>query len=164
MLDLTVNDLSVLKAALIDSSKSPLMVGKAGDYQYSALELLIAVRGFWHRPANRPVLIDQSLLTAVCRLVEQGGTKEKVAALKLLWCLLENESHKECLKQQHKNVLDLIKLEMSKTSESDELSVWCQGVLAVVQDHTIGKTLTSTGVHVYYKVVLWSGLHTMTTT
>lgn len=140
MLDLTVSDLSVLKATLIDSSKSPLMIGKAGDYHYSALELLIALYGFWRRPNNRPVLIDQSLLTAVCRLVEQGGKKEKVAALKLLWCLLENDNLKECLKQQHKNVLDLIKLEMSKTSDSDELSVWCQGVLAVVQDHTIGKT------------------------
>ena len=140
VLDLTVNDLSVLKATLIDASKSPLMVGRACDYQYSALELLIALRGFWHRPNNRPVLIDQSLLTAVCRLVEQGGIKEKVAAVKLLWCLLENENLKECLKQQHKNFLDLIKLEMSKTPESDELSVWYQGVLAVVQDHTIGKT------------------------
>ena len=145
VLDLTVDDLSVLKAALIDSSKSPLMVGKACDYQYSALELLIALHGFWSRPSNRLTLTDQSLLTAVCRLVEQGGMKEKVAALKLLWCLLEDEKLKECLKQQHKNVLDLIKLEMSRSSESEGLSVWCQGVLAIIQDHTIGKRL-----HVLY--------------
>ena len=145
VLDLTVDDLSVLKAALIDSSKSPLMVGKACDYQYSALELLIALHGFWSRPSNRLALTDQSLLTAVCRLVEQGRMKEKVAALKLLWCLLEDEKLKECLKQQHKNVLDLIKLEMSRSSESEGLSVWCQGVLAIIQDHTIGKRL-----HVLY--------------
>ena len=139
VLDLTVNDLSVLKAALMEAAKSPAMIGKTCDYQYSALELLTAINGFWKRPSNRLVLADQSLFTAACLLVERGGVKEKVATLKLLWNLLEDEKLKDWLKQQHKNILDLIKLEASRKPQSEQISVWCEGVLAILQDDTIGK-------------------------
>ena len=62
-------------------------------YQYSALELLIALQKFWKRPSNRLALTDRSIL--------RGGIQEKIAALKLLWCLLKDEKLKEYLKQQH---------------------------------------------------------------
>ena len=137
-LDLTVSDLSVLKATLMEAARSPLMIGKAYDYQYSALELLTAINGFWKRPSNRLVFADQLLLTAACLLVERGGVKEKVAALELLWNLLEDEKLKDWLKQQHKNVVDLIKFEASRKPQSEQMSVWCEGVLAILQDHTIG--------------------------
>jgi len=133
LLDVASSDLAGLKVALINASSSPDKSAVVFGYNYSALELLTALQSFLCRPSNCATLMDSSLLVAVKNLLHGGEQVEKIAAVKLLWHLLEHKELKESVLKEHKGVIEVLRAEVVKGHDVEGLSLWCKGVLAAME-------------------------------
>ena len=132
LLDMSEDDLSALVSALTIAIQSSDMTAEAFGYRYSALELVMILQMLSCRQENFQRIAQPSLLVPVSQLIQKGEDREKVASLKLLWNLLEDQCIKESFMKFHEDMLSCIK--GLSDSNNEDLALWGNGVLSVLHE------------------------------
>ena len=132
LMDMTEDDLSTLISALTIAIQSSDTTAEAFGYRYSALELVTILQMLSCRQENFQRIAQPSLLVPVSQLIHKGEIREKVASLKLLWGLLEDQCIKESFVKFHEDMLSYIK--GLSDNDHEDLTLWSNGVLSVLHE------------------------------
>ena len=124
-LDMSESDMLTLLTALSDAASSHDSTAEAFGYSYTVGELLNILLCACRSTANFRAIANSQVLEILTRIAVKG---EKVASLRLLYCLLEQPKLVAALKTTHGDFL----VSLEKDGTSEDIKLWSEGILATL--------------------------------
>lgn len=127
-MDMSDSDVSSLLAALASAASSPDSTSQAFGYSYSTSELLSILQYSSRSTANFHKIAKPQVLDTLTSIVLMGQSGQRIAALRLLWGLLEMPGLVNVLKSSHSDFLERLQKEVIGSANEDD-TVWSEGIL-----------------------------------